>query len=255
MIYVTGDCHADFLRFGKYEFPEQKGLSKDDTVIICGDFGGVWKDTPEEKYWLDWLNDRSFTTLFVDGNHENFDRLYSNEFERVEYKGGQVHKVRDTVLHLIRGYNFAIEGKVFFAFGGGKSHDISDGIIDRDMYQSDKEFRNAIRRANELRRMCRVNHESWWEQEMPSQEEYNQGLTTLYQSNNKVDYIISHCCPQEVASLLGFIEGDELTKYFDWVRGSTQFTKWYFGHYHIDKEIDDRYVALYKQIRRIDAKK
>ena len=39
MIYVTGDTHADFRRFSTREFPEQKELTKDDFVIICGDFG------------------------------------------------------------------------------------------------------------------------------------------------------------------------------------------------------------------------
>ena len=28
-----------------------------------------------EKYWLDWFEGRSYTLLFVDGNHKNFDRL------------------------------------------------------------------------------------------------------------------------------------------------------------------------------------
>ena len=42
MIYVTGDCHADFTRFNTKIFPEQYEMTKDDYVIICGDFGGVW---------------------------------------------------------------------------------------------------------------------------------------------------------------------------------------------------------------------
>ena len=40
MIYVTGDCHADFTRFNTKIFPEQYEMTKDDYVIICGDFGG-----------------------------------------------------------------------------------------------------------------------------------------------------------------------------------------------------------------------
>ena len=39
MIYVTGDCHADFTRFNTKIFPEQYEMTKDDYVIICGDFG------------------------------------------------------------------------------------------------------------------------------------------------------------------------------------------------------------------------
>ena len=84
MIFVTGDTHGNFQRFGSKYFPEQKEMSRSDYVIICGDFGGVWSDTPNERYWLDWLEDKPFTTLFVDGNHENFSllnpkKVYSQE--------------------------------------------------------------------------------------------------------------------------------------------------------------------------------
>ena len=41
-IYITGDCHGDYRRFSAKRFPEQKEMTKDDCVIICGDFGGVW---------------------------------------------------------------------------------------------------------------------------------------------------------------------------------------------------------------------
>ena len=52
-IYVTGDTHgADRLfgykdvngyipRFNTKNFPEQRDLTKDDIMIICGDFGGI----------------------------------------------------------------------------------------------------------------------------------------------------------------------------------------------------------------------
>ena len=76
MIYVTGDCHTDFHKFEKRRFPEQKEMTKNDYMIICGDFGGLWCGNEGERRRLQELNNRSFTTLFVDGNHENFDLLY-----------------------------------------------------------------------------------------------------------------------------------------------------------------------------------
>ena len=42
MIYITVDCHSDFKLFNKKNFAEQLEMTKDDFVIICGDFGGVW---------------------------------------------------------------------------------------------------------------------------------------------------------------------------------------------------------------------
>lgn len=103
MIYITGDCHADFTRFNTKIFPEQYEMTKDDYVIICGDFGGVWnrfEENKHEKHWMDWLEDRPFTTLFCEGNHENFDRLYSYSIEK--WNGGNVHKIRPSVIHLMR---------------------------------------------------------------------------------------------------------------------------------------------------------
>ena len=130
MIYIAGDTHSDFSRFTEENFPIQTEMTKNDYVIICGDFGGVWtfeKESSREKDALDWLDSKSFTTLFVDGNHENYTRLYNYPIE--EWKGGKVHKIRDSVLHLMRGEIFDIDNKKIFAFGGAKSHDIQDGIL------------------------------------------------------------------------------------------------------------------------------
>ena len=77
-IFMTGDTHGDFSRLRPVAFRKQGSLTKDDCLIICGDFGGVWDGSEIEQQWLDWLEDRSFTTLFVSGNHENYDLLRSH---------------------------------------------------------------------------------------------------------------------------------------------------------------------------------
>jgi hypothetical protein len=64
MIYITGDCHADFRRFNNTNFPEQKEMTKDDFCIICGDFGGIWsrdESNREEKHNMAWLDDKPYT--------------------------------------------------------------------------------------------------------------------------------------------------------------------------------------------------
>lgn len=119
MIYITGDIHGSPERLGMHSFYEQKEMTRDDIVIICGDFGMVWEESGEsasEQYWLKWLEDKPFTTVFVCGNHENFDRLY--QYPVKEWHGGKVHEIRPHVLHLMRGEIFDIEGLKFFAFGG-----------------------------------------------------------------------------------------------------------------------------------------
>ena len=38
MVLVTGDCHGNFARFEQKHFSEQANMTKDDTVIITGDY-------------------------------------------------------------------------------------------------------------------------------------------------------------------------------------------------------------------------
>lgn len=251
MIYITGDCHAEFRKFSTDNFPEQKEMTRDDFVIVCGDFG-IWHDTPEEQYWLDWLSKKSFTLLFVDGNHENFDRLYGDEFPIVEFHGGKAHYIRDNVFHLMRGHIFDLCGKKFFAFGGASSHDIDDGILDEDDFSDYKEFRNTINSWYNTGKMFRINHISWWEQELPTKEEMQFGLKTLEENNNKVDFIISHCCPQQIASLFshGCYQADDLTRYFNVIADTVDFDRWFFGHYHNNQVVMSKFIMLYEQIVR-----
>ena len=250
MIFVTGDCHYGFERFNTENFPEQYEMTKDDYVIICGDFGGVWEKDVEgkrEKWWMDWLENKPFTTLFVDGNHENFDRLNSMLVE--EWHGGKVHKIRPSVIHLMRGQVFTIEGKKFFTFGGAKSHDISGGILDMD----DPEFQT---KRKELDKECmpyRINHVSWWREELPSEEEMDEGRANLTANDNTVDFIATHCCASSTQALLGhgLYKPDYLTNYLEIIREEVTFSKWFFGHYHDNKNVNALELLIYEQVIRI----
>ena len=250
MIYITGDTHSDFRRFTTSEFPEQKEMTKDDYVIICGDFGCVWyqEDSNEikrENYWLDWLENKPFTTLFVDGNHENFNRLY--KYPVKEFNGGLVHEIRPHVLHLIRGEVFNLQGYKLFAFGGASSHDISDGILNMDEVYKIKLWRKQ-------RKMFRVRDLSWWDLELPTQDEMQYGIETLEKHNFDVDFVISHCAPQNVVSLFshGLFKPDILTTYFDeLIERGLKFNAWFHGHYHDNQKNLGKYVMLYEQIVRI----
>ena len=252
MLYVTGDCHGDFRKFSTKWFPEQNEMSKDDFVIVCGDFG-LWHPTKSESYWLDWLNDKPFTTLFVDGNHENFDRLYSDEFETVGFHGGVTHRIRDSVHHLCRGHVFTLCDQTIFAFGGASSHDISGGILDADDYESEEAFHHVVSQYRRRGVQFRIRHLSWWDREMPSREEMDFGLATLEAHHNTVDYVVTHCCPQHVASLFsgGEYKADDLTSYFNTVCDKLTFKRWFFGHYHIDRQIMPQFLAMYDDVVRI----
>lgn len=250
MIYITGDTHSDFERFNRKIFPEQKTMTKEDYVIICGDFGGVWymeDDNRTENYQLDWLASKNCSVLFVDGNHENHDRLDAMPVE--EWHGGKVHKIRDSVIHLMRGQIYEIGGCRFFTFGGAQSHDIQDGILELD----DPKLKEKKKKMNRNGSRYRVNHESWWEQELPSEAEMQEGTKNLERCGWKVDYVITHCAPTSVQNKMdkeGY-QADPLTEYLEMIHEKCEYKYWFCGHYHDNVNVSEKDKVLYEQIIRI----
>lgn len=227
-VFITGDIHGGMglNRFDAEFFPEGKELTKDDYVIICGDFGIIWDNesgTEIEKYWLEYLNSKPWTTLFVDGNHENFTRL--NGFQVEKWHGGKVHRVADSILHLMRGQIYEIGGKSWFAFGGAES--------------VDKAFRTPYR--------------SWWPQEEPSQAEYEGAMNRLKARDFKVDYIITHAMPRKYLKEIYYSVGSARTSYMlDDFLFLCQFRDWYCGHYHLDLDFKENFHIMYKRIVEVD---
>ena len=252
MIFVTGDTHGDFSwRFNEFAFEEQKEMTKADYVIICGDFGGVWStdgETEEEKKWLDKFEQSNFTLLFVDGNHENFDRL--NKYTEKIWNGGKVHELRPSVLHLMRGQVFEIDGRKIFTFGGARSHDISGGILDPTAEDYEEQYKAACQGTYPFR----IKNVSWWDEEMPCAREMIEGKENLAKHNNKVDFIITHCCASSTQALFsqGLYKPDELTAYLEEVKQSTEFKKWFFGHYHDNRNVSDKEIMIWEQMIRIN---
>jgi len=245
MIFATGDCHGDFRRFGMKYFLGQKELGRDDYIIICGDFG-FWMDTPEEKYWLNWLEGKPFTTLWVDGNHENFDRL--NALPVHMWHGGKVHYIRPHIIHLMRGQLYNIGGYTFFTMGGAASHDIQDGILDPDDPDIEQEYWFKRR----TRQMFRIKGVSWWPEELPSDGEYLTAMETLEQADWKVDYVITHCAPTTVAQVINRdYQPDALTDFLEMVNQRLDFRCWLLGHYHNNRRLTDKHMLLWEQIVQI----
>lgn len=259
-VYVTGDIHGSFARFTSQKF---RNLTKEDIVIVLGDFGGIWaqKPTKSEKYWLDWLDtQKPFTVAFIDGNHENFDRLES-EFPIIDFYGAKAHKINSSVYHILRGEILTIEDYNIFCFGGAASHDIDDGIVDIKDYANRTEMIHDFATRMERGEMLRINHESWWEREMPSREEMDNGLGNLERVNGEIDYVISHSLPANALPSIGIPYGsDPLTNYFQdeitpILKKNKNIIRWYSGHYHLEDTTlyDDNitYIIKYHGIERI----
>lgn len=251
MIYVTGDPHQ-WTTFGHIEkFAKEEGahLTKDDYLIICGDVGILWnyKETgeyvpsnPKDKCWVrdetklyDWLNDAPWTTLFVLGNHENYDRWETYPIS--EWHGGRVQKISDSIIHLMRGEIYEIEGKTILAFGGAQS-------TDRGAIKGEKAAES-------------VAHKWWWPQEVPTTDEINYAMKNLSKYNDKIDYIITHDCPLDTKDILycstfdmyGNIRANKVSAMLQSIANITDYTHWFCGHLHMDITIGD-VTVIYRKV-------
>ena len=230
MIFVTGDTHGsedfDKLQMFAYRHPE---LTKQDYVIIAGDFGAIWSEQTLTQDLLRYER-LPFTVLFVDGNHENFNLL--NKYKVQIWNGGKAHIIASNIIHLMRGQVFTIQDKTFFTFGGATSID----------------------------KCYRVENESWWREEVPSEADMQEAKKNLAQYNYQVDYIITHSCDEKMLSnsvfaswlLYAAQSENKLLTYFE---ENVKYKHWYFGHYHIDRSLPHNKTVLFNEIIALDEDK
>lgn len=216
-IFVCGDIHGTLDIDKLNPFLERDDLGEEDYLIICGDTGICGFLIEEERKTRDYLRRLPLTVLFCDGNHEDFDAL--NTYSVDEWHGGKVHVIEPGIIHLMRGQIYEIEGKSFFVFGGAYS-------IDRD---------------------SRIRGYTWFEEELPSEEEYEEAWKNLKAHGYAVDYIISHTGPYEVISELGYEtqeEAREQTGFLQNVADQVDFGDWYFGHFHEDTDLENFHCRI-----------
>ena len=195
--------------------------TKEDYLIICGDTGICGYSETEETKVRHILRNLPVTTLFIDGNHEDFKKL--NPFPVKKWHGGNVHFIEKDIIHLMRGQIFNLGGITFFTFGGAYSPD----------------------------RAYREEGISWFPEELPSRQEYLEGWENLKKSGFKVDYILTHTAPQNIISKMGYKdlpdhnEEAPLREFLQQIPDLTDFKAWYFGHFHKDCKIADSFFCLY----------
>ncbi len=223
MIYVTGDTHGSPARLSAETMPFSARWGKQDTLIVCGDFGYLFNGGTREELALRELSFRPYTILFVDGNHENFNLMAS--YPPVSWKGGMARRIRRNVYHLMRGQVFELEGHTIFTMGGGYSIDHSR----------------------------RYEGVDWWRAEMPSREEYELARKNLERCDRNVDYVVTHAAPEKVMrQIFGDHEGErELNDFLQWIMDSVAYKRWYFGHLHMDAPLEDRLYAMFLSVREL----
>ena len=224
MVFLTGDTHGHIDSQKLFDFAKiHKNLTKNDYMIILGDFGFIFYPNPDnakEKYQLEELSELPYTILFIDGNHCNFDRLNSYPVET--WNGGKIHRISDSIFHLMRGQVFNIQNKTFFTMGGAQSYD----------------------------KAYRTEGFDWWKEEVPSYQEVNEMIDNANKVKN-VDYVLTHTCTTNMISYL--IEYSDMydptNSILDELDKILTYKHWYFGHWHKDIiNIDKKHTCLYNKI-------
>lgn len=220
MIYITGDTHRDASRLSKSALSQ---LKENDTLIICGDFGFIWDGDAKETKLLRDLSSRKYRICFLDGTHENFDKLH--RYPEEIWKDGRIRRIGDNLFYLMRGEIYQIEGYKIFTMGGGESPDM-------DM---------------------RFGTDRFSRYEMPSQEELLNGLTNIEKAHYTVDFILTHEPPLKTKEFLNLGNQSEtrlssLNSYFDELSKLCKYKHWYFGSMHMDKRITEKHTAVFKKI-------
>ena len=207
MIYFISDPHGGERMQG---FERALRLAQpDDTLIILGDLGLAFGKSEENRRFTEWFLSLDRRILIVDGNHENF--AYLNAFPEESWGGGRVNRLSRSILRLQRGYVFEIDGQRFFVMGGCKS--------------SAKWAKMGL----------------WYEGEEPSEEEIARAYRSLSESNHAVDYVLTHKYePSETEHARNTLEG--LRNYID---ESVSFRRWYAGHWHAFRDVDERHTVVY----------
>ncbi len=178
---------------------------------------------------LEELDHYGCTFCFIDGNHENFERLA--ELPDAPLFGGTVGQASEHVFHLRRGQVYEIEGKSFFCMGGAMSID----------------------------KAVRTEGVSWWRGENITTADMRRGIEALAAHGSKVDYVLTHTPPERILRRLLDVDAghtrlkDPNARLLDEFYETVKFKKWFFGHMHFDAVVigEPKFVGLFRQIIRL----
>lgn len=232
MIAITGDTHnmIDDIKMKAELFTQQakRKLTKEDYLCVVGDFGFLYRFNKNYKEILLMFENFPFTTLFVDGNHEDFDVI--NSLKEVDMFGSKVGKFTNSIFHLKRGEIYTIDDKKFFVMGGANS-------IDKEM---------------------RTLGFDYFFEEIPSYADELNAFQNIDKHFNYVDYVLTHTAPTFVVNTV--LHSLNLThKYNDQteillrhLELELEYKKWFFGHFHTDGLFLDKFRCIQNEVEIIN---
>ncbi len=216
MIYITGDFHGEL---NKFRSAGMRKLRRGDTLIICGDFGFLWNGGRAEKQVIRRIGRLPYKVLFVEGSHENYREF--DEYPESDMYGGRVRIIYGNLVLLRRGSVYEIEGKKVFAFGGG-----IDGFLDNS-----EQTEGTITR-------------------LPTEADMRLAFDSLAKNGNAVDIVVTHECPMLVrGSIIGnSYQMNHLHIFLQRLSEKFTFKQWYFGCYHLDRQLSPTFRAVYDDV-------
>ena len=230
MLYITGDIHGAPARIRQLaRFCADNQTTGEDVVILLGDVGANtycdFRDLPVKTQ----LSRLPATFVCVRGNHEARPADVPAYREKLMF-GGTVYQEPDfpNLLFLQDGGEYEILGKRVLAIGGA--------------YSVDKDYR--------LMRGWQ-----WFPNEQLSAEEQREILEKV--RGRAFDLVLTHTCPfswQPTELFLPTIDQSRVDKsmeiFLGEVESSITYGKWYFGHFHGNKNMG-RFEMLFDKIKAI----
>lgn len=229
--YITGDKHRNFDLVKR--FCKAIKTNRRDVLIVLGDAGfNYFGDERDDKLKKD-VSKLPLTLLCIHGNKENRPQHLST-YGMKNFCGGKVfyEPQYPNIYFAIDGEIYDLDGKKYIVIGGAHSVD---------------------------KTRCLENGLPYFDDEMPD-DSIKETVEAKLQ-NNKVYGILSHTCPEKYIPKEMFvstrlsqsskcknkkgskkfvkIDVDRSTEaWLDSIESKTEYTVWYCGHYHVDKEID-----------------
>jgi len=228
MIFLTGDTHGTFTRLLVPTLPK----NKDTKLIILGDAAINYYLDSIDTMKKEFLNDLGITIISIQGNHEERPENIST-YKEIEQFNGKVFIEEEypNIVFAKNGEIYNIEDNTFLVIGGA--------------YSVDKYFRLRYNKP-------------WFKDEQLSKKEQDIIFNNI--KGKEVDYVLTHTCPYKYIPREAFLEGidqdlvdNSMEHYLDLIEENIDYKKWYCGHYHIEKQIDNLEFMYYnvKEIEKV----
>lgn len=276
MLYVRGDIHADPISaFSFRNHPEMRTLTKDDYMVILGDFGVVWgpgceKDT---HYKLNWLNNRPQKTVVLLGNHDNWDWALS--LPKIDTEIGEVRQcvfeniVYDNIYIVADPSVLNICGEKCFCIPGAECHDLPGCYTDAKgnehsdlpILGKDKKWHYVNGDLIEpqplmIPQFFREEGKHWWKDEAIDVDSAGEILYILKDNEVHIDFVFSHDAPAIQLTEMNkklpagkeiITEGEH---FLQRVVDELDFDCFFHGHLHWDRlqPSDNRIMCLFSTV-------